>query len=311
MQIVKRVDASTHLIELKPVDRFQGVNVYLVNTQKGWILIDSGLNCEEHEKQLEKELKTLALSFGDIEAVFLTHGHPDHVGLASRLRIKAYLESKDRQIAKSYSRFLKTKIESVIQELNEEQAQKVRHALDKILNRIRAFDSFYPFYALSSKIAEEYALTLIRTPGHTPGSVCYINSYKTAFVGDSVIDTASVLLLDLKAYFNSLKTLRSVNASLFAPAHGGLLEPTSGVQMMERKYRKRLRACVRALDKSRNLWKVAEFVYGKELLNEELLPLILLQTKTFLTFAQKIKIWRWPAFLQLIASIPKKRLHLL
>lgn len=60
------------------------VNFYLVEEMGGLVLVDAGL--PTHLKQLRAHLAGSGRSLSDIRTVLLTHGHPDHTGLAHTLQ---------------------------------------------------------------------------------------------------------------------------------------------------------------------------------------------------------------------------------
>src|SRR5580700_2854331 len=61
------------------------VNVYLVRLEAGWLLIDTGMQTEACFDALARALEGLSVEWRDIRHILLTHIHPDHMGLASRL----------------------------------------------------------------------------------------------------------------------------------------------------------------------------------------------------------------------------------
>src|SRR5260370_27127971 len=63
------------------------VNFYLVEEPDGLVLIDSGLPA--HWGALRDHLASSGAVPDDIKAVLLTHAHPDHLGLAARVRREA------------------------------------------------------------------------------------------------------------------------------------------------------------------------------------------------------------------------------
>lgn len=60
------------------------VNWYMVESTGGLLVIDSGL--AGHWRQLLHSLETLGWSIHDITHLLLTHAHPDHLGMAERIR---------------------------------------------------------------------------------------------------------------------------------------------------------------------------------------------------------------------------------
>lgn len=63
------------------------VNWYVVEADDGLTVVDAGV--PGHWDQLMEGLDDLGHALGDVEALVLTHGHPDHVGFAERLRAAA------------------------------------------------------------------------------------------------------------------------------------------------------------------------------------------------------------------------------
>jgi glyoxylase-like metal-dependent hydrolase (beta-lactamase superfamily II) len=63
------------------------VNFYLVDTGEGLVLVDSGL--PGHWRGFLADLDRLGYALSDLTDVLVTHGHPDHLGLAERLRVEA------------------------------------------------------------------------------------------------------------------------------------------------------------------------------------------------------------------------------
>ena len=68
-----------------PIRGLSVVNVYLVEGSHGWSLVDSGLHTAEAEKALRDGLAEAAIDLADLRRVFVTHLHPDHMGMAGTL----------------------------------------------------------------------------------------------------------------------------------------------------------------------------------------------------------------------------------
>jgi hydroxyacylglutathione hydrolase len=71
--------------EIKTIS-FGGTNCYLVRTDSGYILIDTGFPFQRGE--LEKELERQGCKPGNLKLIILTHGDIDHTGNCAYLREK-------------------------------------------------------------------------------------------------------------------------------------------------------------------------------------------------------------------------------
>jgi glyoxylase-like metal-dependent hydrolase (beta-lactamase superfamily II) len=60
--------------------------VYALESERGLVLIDAGWEHEESWTALTEGLGTLGLDIGGVYGVVVTHHHPDHAGLAGRVR---------------------------------------------------------------------------------------------------------------------------------------------------------------------------------------------------------------------------------
>ena len=62
------------------------MNAYVVKTDVGFVLIDSGM--AGNRATLERELRDAGCGPGGLKLIVITHGDPDHSGNASYLRAK-------------------------------------------------------------------------------------------------------------------------------------------------------------------------------------------------------------------------------
>lgn len=66
------------------------VNVYVLHGDNQWVLVDCGLGLPESSEALEAGLRTLGISFADLDALLLTHAHPDHIGIANEIALQMH-----------------------------------------------------------------------------------------------------------------------------------------------------------------------------------------------------------------------------
>jgi len=62
------------------------VNAYLIESSDGPILIDTGWRTDEVVGAIDAALASVGATTADLSQIILTHGHPDHAGLASTFR---------------------------------------------------------------------------------------------------------------------------------------------------------------------------------------------------------------------------------
>jgi glyoxylase-like metal-dependent hydrolase (beta-lactamase superfamily II) len=68
-----------------PIRGLPIVNAYLVEGAQGWSLVDAGLHTAEAERALRAGLADAGIGIEDLRRVFVTHLHPDHMGMAGTL----------------------------------------------------------------------------------------------------------------------------------------------------------------------------------------------------------------------------------
>ena len=69
-----------------PINPLRYVLVYALETDKGPVLVDAGWDTAEAWDALTSGLVTAGTAVDDVAGVLVTHIHPDHYGLAGRIR---------------------------------------------------------------------------------------------------------------------------------------------------------------------------------------------------------------------------------
>lgn len=212
---------------------------YLIQLDEGWGLVDTGWDDDAAFAAFMEQLNTLKVAPKDIRWVLITHFHPDHVGLVTRLR--QFCEAKLIMHAWDSPQVFWKRVRSQSVELAEQakhwlcsQGMPVRESAAAPFLRIPV-SKFIPSLEVDVKVREKGCphpfcpeLTLLWTPGHSPGHLClYDRDRKILFSGDLLLPsiTTNVSLyaagLDnpLADFIESLKYLEPLEVELVLPAH--------------------------------------------------------------------------------------------
>jgi len=159
------------------VDGARGANCYLMPAAEGFYLIDTGM--PGNAQKILQYLKALGKNEKDLHMILLTHSDMDHSGSAAELKrrtgAKIAIHEGDAP-SLSGQRELK-KVKGVV------------GFLFRIMGKFMKFEKVVADVVLidGEKIGP---LAVIATPGHTKGSVCFLNeAVGTAFVGDALRTT--------------------------------------------------------------------------------------------------------------------------
>ena len=165
-----RLDFKINLNSQKQIERF--VNSIIIFGEK-ITLIDTGTKDSAHH--IFSYIKENSRDISDIEAVILSHSHPDHIGSAAEIkkvtgcRILAH-ESE------------KTWIENIEAQVKERPVPAFFELVDKSVK----IDKFLE-HGLQVKADEDVSLKIIHSPGHSKGSInIFFPEDKILFTADSI-----------------------------------------------------------------------------------------------------------------------------
>ena len=213
------------------------INIYLV-AEDPITLIDTGPKTDESIAALISQIKQFGLRIEDIQRIILTHTHEDHCGLANWLQqisgAPVYVHEWERSnLAERgktrINRNLLEKIGVTSEELNQMEQHYVQvKSYAEAVENLKTYRDEHEFEFASG------ALSVIHTPGHTPGSSClWRAATRTLIAGDTVLKTITpnpVLNVDprnnsrrfpaLISYLKSITHLQTLAPTLIHTSHG-------------------------------------------------------------------------------------------
>ena len=210
---------------------------YLIPGDDGYTLVDSGWNTPEAFDALENELKELSLTFDDIKRLVVTHVHPDHYGLAGRIKevcgAQVIIHQRERDFIRSRYREPEQLLERMAAWLLENGVPRDEMPdLQQSSMPMRAFvvatEPDAVLWGGETLDFGFYKFEVLWTPGHSPGHVCfYERTQRIILTGDHVLPTITPNVSlhpqqmgnPLGDYLASLQRLEPLEVDDVLPAH--------------------------------------------------------------------------------------------
>jgi glyoxylase-like metal-dependent hydrolase (beta-lactamase superfamily II) len=213
------------------------VNVYLIE-EDPLTLIDAGPRDNNSLEALRSGLARLGHKISDIKRIIISHAHADHYGLAQLIAEESgattYIHEWDAPAVSADMDY------GVYRALLTS-AGVPREAIDQMEAGYEKFRGFaYPLARVEKLkdedeiLFEHESLSVVHTPGHTPGSICLVRtSNRLVFASDTVLKTITpnpVLSPDpidsarrfqsLGEYLVSLARIRALAPTMLKGGHG-------------------------------------------------------------------------------------------
>jgi glyoxylase-like metal-dependent hydrolase (beta-lactamase superfamily II) len=215
------------------------INTYLIRGEKGHLLVDSGWNTDESLSILRDRLAVKGITLGDISQIVVTHIHPDHYGMAGRIKQLSgatlafhYLEQESIESRYIHPEKFLNQTDQLLM-ANGVPRDEIASLRDATKDTVKYVVPVFPDITLhdgDTVSTGEFTFRVIHTPGHANGHLClYEPNKKILLSGDHILPkiTPNISLhpqsIDnpLGKYINSLKKIRSLDVELTLPGHNG------------------------------------------------------------------------------------------
>jgi len=221
-----------------PDNPLRYVLVYGLELPDGGIaLVDAGWDTPEAWEALCAGLAVAGREITDVRAVLVTHLHPDHYGLAGRIREASgawvAMHPADAGLLRArYTDFdgLITAIreQMIVHGVPEEEAGALAEASRTILPLVRHTDPELVLEDGEQVPIPGWRLRTVWTPGHSPGHVCFLDPDRRLLLsGDHVLPRITPAISvhpqqrhnPLADFFDSLDKVRGLDVEEVLPAH--------------------------------------------------------------------------------------------
>ena len=235
------IDIVPGIYQLKvpiPGNPLGHLNCYIINGKKGWLMIDTGWFTPDAFESLEAGLRTIGLEMTNIATIIVTHVHPDHFGLAGRIK---QVSPGTELLAHQWETDLIEPRYIKISELMEKMSVMLhRHGVPPLdlgklgsasMPALQFVTVTFPdrvLYGGEIISTGVYDLEVIWTPGHSPGHIClYEPDNQLLFSGDHILPSISPNISyhvqsgdnPLGDYINALHKLENLPVAQILPAH--------------------------------------------------------------------------------------------
>ena len=239
MQVINGIHQIKAPLRLPSVAGTTGyINTYVIEGSEGSIMIDSGWDSPESLVALKEGLNADRLRLQDVKWVVVTHVHPDHYGLASKIRQLYGAKVAMHRIEAGlidlrYVNFteLLNQLEEVLR-LNGVPQEELPQLKEASLWARQFVTPDPPEIMLEDgdKISNgSFEIEALLTPGHSPGHIClYEPRKKLLFTGDHILYETTPHVgfhpqsgdNPLGDFISSLQRVERLAVSFVLPGHG-------------------------------------------------------------------------------------------
>jgi len=213
------------------------VNVYLIQ-EDPLTLIDAGPRDPGSLEALRSGLANLGHKLSDIKRVIISHAHADHYGLA-RVVVEesgatAYIHEWDAPAVAAETDYRSYRELLIAAGVPDQIIDRMEAGYEKFKGFAYPLDHVETLKDEDEILFEHESLSVVHTPGHTPGSICLVRtSNRLVFASDTVLKTITpnpILSPDpinpkrrfqsLGEYLVSLARVRALAPTLVKGGHG-------------------------------------------------------------------------------------------
>ena len=230
-----------HLLPIPlPLKSPAWVNVYVIEAGDGLVMLDAGAAWDEGREAISGSMSSLGLDETAVHTLVVSHLHPDHVALSTRL----IEELGCRFVMHERAAGLVDRYNDTNGILDPLERVAARHGVPDTLIQAAADLGRPDWYATIQTpdhsvvegdeidIGEGRHLEVVHTPGHEQAHICLRDSRTGAFFsGDHVLPRISPVIMYeeglgdvLGEYLDSLKKLIDLGIGLTYPAHGTVVD---------------------------------------------------------------------------------------
>lgn len=263
--------------------RLNHVNCFMAESEKGWTIIDTGLN-NAYTAKLWKE----HLQDKKVTDIFITHYHPDHIGYAGTLQQKTNAAVSMSKIdadgvTNAWSQNFLDELHSHYKAsgIPLEIANQMKENTESFKPLLQPLPRVDHYFVEGEKVnIGHYEYEVIFTPGHAEGMVCFYNAEKNVLLSaDHILPRITPNISywyhgdpnPLKSYLASITRMKKLDADLVIPSHGKPFHGANNrIDEIIQHHDERLQATMDAVRSGASVYDVFKRLFQWELTTHEI-----------------------------------------
>lgn len=245
---IMRSDSGYYIIRQSMPYPLGETNVYLIESGDGWVVIDVGVDLESTRLVWEQAVKEVGISFKQIQKIYVTHCHPDHLGAAHWLQqrcdapvymLREEIERAQKYIFLDQNNFKELYRQAISQEvkINKFPDHKFEELIEDWYTDVRPL-YIEPAEILPMDVGDEIDLggnsfAVMLAAGHSDGQCMFWSAQqKQLFLADILAAGAYLHFTDwphtslqnpLENLFDLLDQIKSMGVVRSFPGHGPVI----------------------------------------------------------------------------------------
>ena len=263
--------------------RLNHVNCFMAENERGWTVIDAGLNNDQTRALWDRKLADKKVT-----DLLVTHYHPDHFGYVGGLQEKTGAKVRMTEIdaQAGMDAWAAPFLESIpgnyrASGIPEEQASQMAKNTEEFKALVSPLPQIGEYMSEGDLVQiGHFEYQVIFTPGHSDGMICFYNKeQRTLFSADHILPKITPNISywfhgnadPLASYQDSLNKVRELDAELVIPSHG---KPFYGanqrIDELLAHHDERLDETFEAINKPTSIFRACENLFHRPLTVHEM-----------------------------------------
>ena len=213
------------------------VNAYLIQADKGYLIVDTGWDTDEAFNSLRRQMAEIGARPEEISQIVITHIHPDHYGLAGRLKPLSQARINMHRLERDYVRSRYVNMEKLLQHMAEwlavngvppDELPSLQIASTPAARFVIPTSPDNTLNGGETIRAGSFNFKVLWTPGHSPGHISlYEPARKILISGDHILPGITPNIArhpqsgpnPLHDYLSALDAVKQLDVELVLPGH--------------------------------------------------------------------------------------------